>query len=302
MMNALVTNIQGYSIHDGPGIRTVVFFKGCNLACRWCANPEGIHTKPEVGFIEKLCQQCGKCIDACPNGAIQLDEGLHRINYERCVGCGKCTEVCFYNALVLYGKPMSVDEVYDAVKRDKMFYDPSGGGVTVSGGDPLLHAPFIKELFEKCRQNGINTCIETSGFVNTEVLLSALPLTDHLLLDLKLLNPQLHKEYTGQFNDLILKNARLAAESGVNVLFRMPLIPGINDTEENIAETSEFIKRLEGDEARIELLPYHRLGQSKYIALNLPYSLPDVKVMETQQVDAVKNAFIANGVTCTVSR
>ena len=301
-MNAFVTNIQGYSIHDGPGIRTVVFFKGCNLTCRWCANPEGIHEKPEVGFIEKLCQHCGRCINACPNGAIQIGEGLHRINYALCVGCGRCTEACTYDALVLYGKPMSVDEVYDAVKRDKMFYDPSGGGVTVSGGDPLLHASFIKELFEKCHENGINTCVETSGFVNTEGLFAVLPLTDHLLFDLKLMNVRLHKEYTGQQNDLILKNARLAVESGVNLLFRMPLIPGINDAEENIAETSKFIKELEGNDARIELLPYHRLGQSKYSALNLPYTLPDTKAMEAEQVDAVKDVFIANGVACTISR
>ena len=160
-MSNLVTNIQGYSIHDGPGIRTVVFLKGCGLECQWCSNPECISSQPEVGFIKVLCTKCGKCAGVCPEEALTCEAGqLPRIDRERCLGCGACSSVCDYKAIVLYGKSMSAGEVFDAVNRDKMFYDASGGGVTVSGGEPLLQPQFVCDLFEKCRRAGIHTCLE----------------------------------------------------------------------------------------------------------------------------------------------
>lgn len=299
-MQTLVTNIQGYSIHDGPGIRTVVFFKGCGLACQWCANPEGISLLAEVGFIKNLCTNCGKCLDACPENALNFDDTKPRIDYSRCKACGKCVESCYYKAMVRYGKEMNVEEVFDAVRRDKMFYDSSGGGVTVSGGEPLLHAPFVKALFELCKNAGINTCIETSGSVSSKSLLSVLPVTDYILFDIKHFNSDIHFEYTGQPNALILDNAKLAVINGADIIFRIPLIPTINDTEQNIKETADFLKSIDLD-AKLQLMPYHRMGEGKYKALNRPYLLRELLVMGAERLEVVKQAYIDYGVACSIS-
>ena len=300
-MRALVTNIQGYSIHDGPGIRTVVFFKGCSLACAWCANPECIGSEPQVGFIENLCVRCGKCFEVCPENAITLEPGRYRIDYSRCTACAKCVDACLYHALVRYGKEMSVEEVFDAVRRDKIFYGDDGG-VTVSGGEPLLRAAFVRELFELCKADGIGTCVETAGFVASEKLLEVLPLTDHLLFDLKVMDSGKHLYYTRQTNEVILNNARLAAERGADILFRIPLIPTVNDDEANIAATAEFIKSVMPQRPRVQLMPYHRMGDSKYKALNIPYGTASLEVMKPERLEAVRQSFIDKGVDCTISR
>jgi pyruvate formate lyase activating enzyme len=299
-MRALVTNIQGYSIHDGPGIRTVVFFKGCGLACAWCANPECIPPAPQVGFIQNLCVGCGKCLEVCPKNAITMEEGCHRVDYSKCNACGKCADGCLYHALVLYGKDMSVAEVFDAVRRDKIFY-AAGGGVTVSGGEPLLRAPFVRELFELCKGDGIGTCVETSGFVGAEKLLEVLPVTDHLLFDLKIMDPGKHLYYTKQTNEVILGNARLAAGCGADILFRIPLIPSVNDDEANIAMTAEFVRSVTAAPA-VQLMPYHRLGDSKYKALNIPYETAALETMTPEKLEAVRQSFLDKGVECTISR
>jgi pyruvate formate lyase activating enzyme len=198
---------------------------------------------------------------------------------------------------------MTVEEVFDAVRRDKMFYDTSGGGVTVSGGEPLLKAPFVKTLFELCKNAGINTCIETAGFVNSQSLLMVLPLTDYVLYDIKHLDSDRHKAYTGQFNELILKNAKLAADSGAHVLFRIPLIPTINDDEENIKNTAAFLKSI-CSQPEVQLMPYHRMGESKYKALNKQISalLRDVQVMDQSRLEEVKLKFVNHGVKCSISK
>jgi pyruvate formate lyase activating enzyme len=299
-MKAVITNIQGYSIHDGPGIRTVVFLKGCPLRCRWCANPECISPEVQVGFISSLCTNCHKCFSVCPENAL-TDDGLsHRIDYSRCTGRGKCADVCDYGALVRYGTEMSALEVFEAVRRDKMFYDTSGGGVTVSGGEPLLQAHFVKALFELCKADGINTCIETCGCVPSQNLLDVLPLTDYLLFDLKHMDADIHSRYTGQPNNIILKNAALAAEKGADILFRIPLIPGVNDDEDNINATAGFILGLPGRHS-VQLMPYHRLGDSKYKALNLLNTMSDKQIMTQEQINAVQQRFISRGVDCSVS-
>ena len=299
---APVTNIQGYSIHDGPGIRTIVFLKGCNLVCRWCANPECVLPRPEVGFIKSLCTRCGNCTGVCPQEALNFDyAGLPSIDRNRCIGCGKCASVCSYHALPVYGRQMSLEEVFEAVKADKMFYETSGGGVTASGGEPLRHPEFVRALFERCHAEGINTCMETSGCADSPALLQVLPVTDYVLYDLKHMNADIHREFTGQPNHLILSNAKLLAESGVDFLFRMPLIPGINDSTENIRATAAFLKGLGSNAERIELMPYHRLGESKYIALNKPYRLHGLSAIEPSHVESVRQAFENNGILCTVS-
>jgi len=301
-MPNLVTNIQGYSIHDGPGIRTVVFLKGCGLACQWCSNPECISPHPEVGFVKALCTKCGKCTGVCPVEALVYEAGkLPRIDREHCTGCGKCSSVCSYKALVLYGKSMNAEEIFDAVNRDKMFYQASGGGVTVSGGEALLQPQLVRDIFEKCRQAGIHTCIETSGYAAEPALKQVLPYTDYILYDLKHMNSDKHRQYTGKPNTIILTNARMAAASGVEMLFRMPLIPGINDDEQNIKETAEFLHGLGKNALRIELMPYHGLGKGKYESLDREYLLPHIVSLKPERVELEKKVFEGKGITCTVS-
>jgi pyruvate formate lyase activating enzyme len=299
-MKAIVTNIQGYSIHDGPGIRTVVFLKGCPLRCRWCANPEGLFPGIQIGFIHNLCTDCGRCFDACPENALTGDGLHHRIDYSKCTACGKCVDACHYKALVRYGSEMSAEEVFTAVRRDKLFYDTSGGGVTVSGGEPLLQAAFVKTLFERCKTDNINTCVETSGFIPASNLLEVLPVTDFLLYDLKHMDLGAHRQYTGQWNDLILSNARLAAEKGADILFRVPLIPGVNTSNTNISATAAFIKALPGQQ-RVQLMPFHRLGDGKYKALNLENTMRETELMTSEQVEAARQCFENWGVTCSIS-
>jgi pyruvate formate lyase activating enzyme len=299
---ALVTDIQGYSIHDGPGIRTVVFLKGCGLRCWWCSNPECISPSPEIGLVRNLCTKCGECAPACREGALSwAARELPRVDRARCTGCGTCAQACSYKALVLYGKRLSVDEVFIAVARDRMFYDSSGGGVTLSGGEPLLQPGFAGALFERCHEAGIDTCLETSGCAPTAALREVLPHTDHVLFDLKLHDGAAHRRYAGRSNRLILENAALAAASGADVLFRMPLVPGINDGQEHVEATASFIRRLQGATSAVQLMPYHRLGKGKYESLDRPYRLSDLVAPAPDQVERVREIFTASGVECTVS-
>jgi pyruvate formate lyase activating enzyme len=197
---------------------------------------------------------------------------------------------------------MTITEVWDAVRRDKIFYETSGGGVTVSGGEPLLQPKFIRELFELCHGEGINTCIETCGFTDSQAFQEVLPVTDYFLFDLKLMASDVHKRYAGMPNHVILKNAALLMNLGVDVIFRQPLIPGINDSIANIEATAEFLKLHSKNSAKLELMPYHRLGQSKYAALHLPYEVDGINPMEDDQIEAIKRIYIDRGIHCTISR
>ncbi|HSW39543.1 MAG TPA: glycyl-radical enzyme activating protein [Acidobacteriota bacterium] len=301
-LSAVITNIQVFSIHDGPGIRTVVFFKGCPLACRWCANPECLAGNPQMGFIENLCAGCGKCFDACPGDAIRRTDDGHRIDYGRCRSCGDCMARCLYGALTRYGDTMTLAQVWDAVRRDKIFYDESRGGVTVSGGEPLLRADFVRELFRLCRRERIDTCVETCGHVDPAALLEIIPVTDHFLFDLKHMNPETHRSYTGRSNEAILKNAEALIAHGADVVFRQPLIPGVNDTAENIEATARFLKTLGDKAARLEIMPFHGMGRSKYKALNMSYTMEELRAVDDEQAASVRNAYLHCGIDCSVSR
>jgi pyruvate formate lyase activating enzyme len=298
----VITNIQGYSIHDGPGIRTVVFFKGCPLRCRWCANPETMRAEVEIGFLARLCTGCGHCFPACPAGAIRTGGNVARVDRGKCTACGACVEACRYGALVAYGEEMTSEEVFGKVRRDKMFYDTSGGGVTVSGGEPLLHPGFVRDLFERCKAAGIATCVETCGNVPREAIEEVAGLADQFYFDLKVMDADAHERHTGCPNERILANARYLAENGVDLLFRQPLIPGVNDGAGNIEKTAGFMKSLGAGGMRIQLLPYHRMGQSKYAALDRAYPTESVAVMAKDAVETVREAYIAQGVECTISR
>jgi len=300
--SAVITNIQGFSIHDGPGIRTVVFFKGCPLSCQWCANPECLSGEPQIGFLETLCTDCGECFEICTHGAIRNEKGVHRIDYARCQFCGDCADHCSNGALIRYGEMKTVAEVWDAVRRDKMFYDSSGGGVTVSGGEPLLRAGFVRELFERCRAERIDTCVETCGLVPRDALLDVVPVTDHFLFDLKHMDSKIHNRTTGQPNGQILENAAWILEHSADVVFRQPLIPGINDSVENIEATAAFLSGFGRSGVRLELMPYHRMGQSKYRALNMKYPMNGTAAAADEMMESVKNSYLDRGIRCTISR
>lgn len=300
MEKLLVNNIQGYSIHDGPGIRTTVFFKGCNLRCEWCQNPEGLSGLHQVGFNAQLCHACGKCVKACQHGAIVTEPGAHRIDYSKCIACGDCVTTCYYGALVSYGEPMTAQEVFDEAKKDIMFYDASGGGVTLSGGEPMLHPEYMYQLLKLLKGAGIHTAVETAGCVPWESFDRVADLVDLFLFDIKHANPLQHKKLTGQSNSLILDNATALVSGGYDVLFRMPLLAGVNDSEDNITQTAEFMKRIRNP--RLQLMPYHRMGQSKYDILNMPYPAIDVPVMDAAEVEAVRQRFEDLGIDCSISK
>ena len=209
---------------------------------------------------------------------------------------------CAYGALVRYGEPKTVAEVWDAVRRDKMFYDSSGGGVTASGGEPLLRARFVRELFELCRRDQINTCIETCGLADPQAFLDVIPVTDHFLFDLKHMDSDTHHRFTGQPNGRILENAALLMKQGVDIIFRQPVVPGINDSVENIEATALFLLSLGKSDIRLELMPYHRMGWSKYRALDMEYPMDGTDAAEDDMVESVKRAYLDRSIRCTVSR
>ncbi|MCX8032218.1 MAG: glycyl-radical enzyme activating protein [Thermoleophilia bacterium] len=297
---ALITNIQNYSIHDGPGIRTVVFFKGCSLRCLWCSNPECISSRPEVGLFVNLCTGCGTCVEVCPTGATTLAADGHvAIDRNRCTACGACVTGCRAEARVLWGKEADLEEVVARVARDKMFYDSSGGGVTVSGGEPLLESEFVSRLLERCHDLDIHTCVETSGHVSWNAVMQVLPQTDLFLYDLKMMDAKRHLELTGSTNKQILENARRLVREGASVFFRMPLVPGINDDEENIGRTAAFLHEV--GVLELELMPYHKFGLGKYLALGRDYALGNIKRPTSEEVGRVQETFKILGVECKAS-
>lgn len=304
MAQGLIFNIQYFNIHDGPGIRTVVFFKGCPLRCQWCSNPEAINRDLELGLLRVLCNSCDKCLEACPENALSFDdEGALRVARQECNACGACVSECYPEALTIYGTEMTAEEVFEEVRRDQLFYEGSGGGMTASGGEPLQQPDLLAAIFGLCRDASIHTCLETSGCASSRVWGQILPVTDYVLFDLKHMDARCHRELTGKSNKLILDNARIVVESGVPVLFRMPLVPGLNDTPENIRATADFVTSLQGDSVQgIELMPYHRMGLGKYETLDKQYAMREAKPPAPDHVEAVRRKFEGLGLRCTVSR
>lgn len=295
----LVFNLQRFSIHDGPGIRTIVFLKGCPLRCLWCQNPESIGRGKDLMFNPKKCIGCGKCKEVCKEEAIDLEfEG--RVRREKCTLCGKCVEKCYAEALRLIGKEMEVEGVLNEVEKDIPFYRNSGGGITLSGGEPLMHPDYSRDILRGCMEKGIHTCIETSGFAPWQSFLKVLDYTNLFLYDLKHMDTEEHEMATGSRNELILKNALRLSNEDVSYEFRMPLIPGYNDSRENIRQTADFLRKAGKD--TIHILPYHRLGVSKYEQLGKEYKLQDLPVATSELLKRVGVEFADNGIRVEIGR
>ena len=281
-----VFNIERFAIRDGPGIRTTVFLKGCPLRCLWCSNPESMKPLPQLFYLKDRCTSCSRCIEACPNGANTMTpEGLIVIDRDVCQACGECVQVCPNKARDIAGRVMTVEEVLDEVKKDSLFYRNSGGGVTASGGEPTHQPDFLWHLFAGCHEAAIETCLDTTGFVKTETLRWILEQTDLVLYDIKHMDPGAHKKLTGVDNALILENARVVA-ADKPMIVRVPLIPGHNDSEENLNAVTAFMAEL--GLKRIDLLPYHSLAKSKYERLGMEYRLEGLQPYEPEEVKEIK--------------
>lgn len=278
-----VFNVQHFTIHDGPGIRTELFMKGCPLHCRWCSNPEGMKARIEPGVYRKKCisaKNCSLCMKVCPeDGALQFYRGkLTSIDYNRCTGCMECAGSCPSEAIKAWGQRMTVDEAMKEIRRDKGYYDRSGGGVTVSGGEPLLQAEFVRDVFEACRQEGIHTCCESCLHADWDRIERLLPWTDLWIADMKIMDSRLHREHTGAGNEKILENLQRLAGAGADLILRIPVIPGVNDTQENMEQSADFIlEKLDGRIRELQLLSFMRLGEEKYASLGMPYEMKSVR-------------------------
>ncbi len=262
-MTGRIFDIKRYSIHDGPGIRTTVFLKGCPLGCLWCHNPESVAAGPELMHWPARCAKCYACVKACPIGAIAADaSGAVHIDREKCDLCGKCAEACLYDALQIVGREVSVDEVLAEAEKDRIFYEQSGGGVTLSGGDPAVQSAFAEALLDGCRERGLRTAVDTAGFTMNGTLDRLASKTDLILFDLKLMDDARHREFTGVSNVLILNNLERLAAAGPEIWVRIPLVRGVNDGDDNIRRTIAFLASLRTIR-RIGLLPYHSGGLDK---------------------------------------
>lgn len=266
--SGIIFNIQRYSIHDGPGIRTTVFFKGCPLECFWCQNPESQRRKPEIFLDKENCTCCGLCVAVCPTGASALTDGHSVIERRKCEGCGDCVEKCINDARTLIGKYVTVNEIVQEVLRDKKYYDNSGGGVTLSGGEPLYQPEFARSILKSCKQSGLHTAIETCGYAPWSTMEKLLEYTDLVLYDIKCIDPKKHRDATRQSNELILENAKKLARC-IPMRVRVPLISGFNDFPQEVRAILNFVKKELGT-VEIDLLPYNKLGECKYRRLDRP--------------------------------
>ena len=271
-MKGTVFEIKRFAVHDGDGIRTTVFFKGCPLRCIWCHNPEGISAKPTLAYYEHKCVGCGECAAVCPTGAHSFKNGVHEFDRALCIACGGCAEVCLGDALTLYGKEMSVEELMPVLLEDREFYENSGGGVTLSGGECLMQADFCAELLKELKREGISTAVDTCGFVSRAALDKVIPFTDIFLYDLKARSSEAHVKCTERDNGLIVDNIRYLASRGAKIEVRIPFVPDYNDSEiEAIADLLEEIPTL----TAVRVLPYHNYAGSKYAALDIENKSPE---------------------------
>lgn len=290
----IIFDIQRFSLHDGPGIRTTVFLKGCPLHCIWCHNPESWSRKPQLMFSAEKCRQCMACAGSCPNSVHIQKLGEHVLDDKNCDACGKCVTQCAYGALKMSGEEMDVDTVLKEVCADKSYYDNSGGGVTISGGEPMLQFSFLQTLLREAKKQGLHTCLETGGFAQKEEFESIRKDVDLFLFDIKHTDDAAHKKYTGVSNQRILANLDDLYRKGAKLRLRCPLIPGINDTDEHIAGIAALTRKYP-ELCGVEILPYHDMGKGKWNQIGREYELRDLKSTDQEQKAVLHRRFLEAG-------
>lgn len=299
----VVFNIQRFSIHDGPGIRTTVFLKGCPLRCGWCSNPESIRLSPEIITRDIKCIRCGKCVEACSQQAITIVENTRIIQWEKCNYCMKCAEVCPSGAIEAVGRYMTVAEVIDTVGRDASYYRRTSGGMTLSGGEPLVQWEFAQKLLKEAKRRGFHTTLDTAGYADWEVLDEVLNYTDLVLYDVKHLDSARHQEATGVPNERILDNLRkTVAKPGPKVWVRHPVIPQFSDSEEELEELCKLILTLGPSVEKISLLPYHKFAELKYAATGREYPYQGVPLPSEERIEELKKGAESHGLRVDVGR
>lgn len=297
MSQGIIYNIQRMSTKDGPGIRTTVFLKGCPLRCLWCSNPESQSFSPQMLYFSNLCTGCGACLSVCPHGAIGMVDGRSTVDRELCTHCGACASVCPSKAREMSGRVMTVEEVMAVVRKDALFYENSGGGVTFGGGEPTSGGQFFLDMAEAALMEGWHVTVDTCGYCPEERFDKTLKLADLLLFDCKHMDPEQHKALTGVDNALILRNMRAALESRCKVRIRMPLMPGLNDSDENLAAMAEFFRPYGRSE--IEIMPCHAFGRNKYVALGKPQ--PPVRQYAPEELKEVQERFVRHGLSTIIA-
>ncbi len=291
-----IFDIKRFAIHDGPGVRTTVFFKGCPLRCWTCHNPEGQRSDVDLFLRSDLCDLCGDCLSVCQANAIAPNDHTVIIDRDLCDVCGRCADACLTRALEVAGREVTVEQVLEEVERDTIYYDEGGGGVTFSGGDPLYQPRFLVDLLEECKRRDLRTAVDTSGFASRNVLQTVAEWADLFLYDVKMMDNERHRQFTGVSNRRILNNLRWLSENGATVRVRMPLIPGVNDDEANVRATGAFVASLPTLHT-MDILPYHRIGADKHERLGRAYRLPEteppsdarvasaVRILESYELD-----------------
>ena len=295
-MEGIVFNIQRYSVNDGPGIRTLVFFKGCPLRCEWCSNPESQSRKRQVMYFENLCSHCGACVTACPQDCIFLTGEKRAYNPTGCLVCGACESDCPNTAVKVVGERMSIQEMVAIAEKDYLFYLNSGGGVTLGGGEPTMQPAFAARLLKELKAIGVHTAMETCGYTKWPVFEQLTPHLDLLLYDVKHFDPHIHQQHTGKSNARILNNLKHLLKENTPIIIRIPVIPGFNDNAQTMKNIASFLGRHDnGIIERVDLLPYHKLGVGKYAALNCAYALEDCQTPDDDVMSGIKDIFVKKG-------
>ena len=300
MKPALIFDVKRYAINDGPGIRLTIFFKGCSLSCRWCHNPESISPNMQKLYTASKCIGATECIKICDQNALRLTEDGIVTDHDRCNLCGACADACPTKAIEMSGKSESIEDILKIIKNERILFDTSGGGVTFSGGEPLMHHKFLIALLDACGAEGIHRTIDTTGYTSSEILLDVAKRTDHFLFDIKLMDSKKHKEHTGVYNEKILSNLKLLAATGASINIRIPLISGVNADADNIQKTAEFILSLPGDNKNVNLLLHHNIAQKKYEKLGKTIDLSGMSEPTKEEQDHALSIFDSYGITAII--